>query len=90
MAVRSIVLYYKSTSVIDAQGELSTAGRCHALRRDAPSRELSQVVTTFVAQMKTLLQHRVAFARELPQGMDLHTMTSIFDPDAAHSYSPSM
>ena len=42
---RSILQVHNESSIIGALGELSTARRCHALRRDAPSHESSQVVT---------------------------------------------
>ena len=41
----SILQVHNESSIIGALGELSTARRCHALRRDAPSHESSQVVT---------------------------------------------
>ena len=42
---RSILQVHNESSIIGALGELSTARRCHALRRDAPSHESSQIVT---------------------------------------------
>ena len=41
----SILQVHNESSIIGALGELSAARRCHALRRDAPSRRFGQVMT---------------------------------------------